>query len=322
MELSSQVLPARAMDGSVDLLPYVRRLVERWLLIGAIVAITILAAALYDIFLATRSYQSYAVLRPMAGSAVQSRISGAFGGIGGGAVSEMGGLAATLGGSGGNDADEYTAIMDGFTFSTALSERYHLAGEWLKEPSLLQRIHEYWSPSDPKWEMYRILLRQFDCAYSRSTGNMTLTFISSSPASAQQVLGYYVADLRNVLRAREIADASAAISSLREEAFATADPLLRSELYSLEAKQLERKKMAQIEADFAFRVLDGPAASDKKYRPRITFDCVAAALLGALAGALFILLRYGPSREESRSNVFQGPVGRTSGKIGAVAGSA
>ena len=153
-------------------------------------------------------------------------------------------------------------------------------------------------------------------------GNTTLTFNADSPEEAEKVLRYYVDELRDLLRGREISGSSVVIDSLRAEALSTADPLLRSQLYTLEAKQLQRRKMAQVEADFAFRILDAPAAPDKKYRPLMLLDCLAAGLVAAVASALFVLLRYRPSQEENRSNVFLGPVGITSRKIDAAGGSA
>jgi len=112
-------------------------------------------------------------------------------------------------------------------------------------------------------------------------------------------------------------DAAAAIESLRTEAAATADPMLRSELYILEAKQVERRKMAQVEADFAFRVLDSPAASDRPYRPLVILDCAVAGILAACAAAAFILLRGRPAHDEGRNRAIQEPVGINPRKIGA-----
>ncbi len=320
MESTNQLLPPRQFEAYVDLLPYVRRLGERWRLIAICVALVVLATGLFDLFLATRWYHASAILRPVNANAVEGRITGSLGGLGGG-FTGLGGLAESLGGGGASDADEYIAILSGFGFSTDLSERHHLASELLK-PSWWQNILDYRGPKSPKWRVYRKLQERFDCVYSHSTGNMALSFTATSPTDAEKILGYYIDDLRDLLRAREINGASAAIDSLRAEALGTADPVLRSELYILEAKQLERRKMAQVEADFAFRVLDPPAAPDKKYRPRISFDCAVAGLLTALATAFIVLVRYRPSQGEDRSNVSLRPIGISSRKIDAAGGSA
>jgi uncharacterized protein involved in exopolysaccharide biosynthesis len=53
---------------------------------------------------------------------------------------------------------------------------------------------------------------------------------------------------------------------------------------------VERKKTAQVEADFAFRVLDPPAASDRPSRPNVMLDMIIAALLGFLF-AMWLVMR-------------------------------
>src|SRR6202022_3254748 len=151
------------------------------------------------------------------------------------------------------------------------------------EPSLLLRFAHLFVYSTPDWRLYRVLKNHFDCDYSLTNGNITLHFEARSQKDAERILGYYISDIRELLRTREVSDASAAIVSLREEAAGTSDAVLRSELYSLEAKQLQRKKMAQVEADFAFRVLNAPAAPDKPYSPDALLNSVLAGLLVALA---------------------------------------
>jgi hypothetical protein len=75
-----------------------------------------------------------------------------------------------------------------------------------------------------------------------------------------------------------ISGAAAAIESMDAEANMTPDAVLPSELYELVAKQVQRMKMAQVEADFAFRVLDPPAASDKPYRPSVLLNSMLVLL--------------------------------------------
>jgi hypothetical protein len=59
---------------------------------------------------------------------------------------------------------------------------------------------------------------------------------------------------------------------------------------------VQRKKMAQVEADFAFRVLDPPAASDKYYRPTVLLDCLLVSVFITLG--LITLIILSPSFEK------------------------
>ena len=276
-------------DDVVDLGPYVMAIRARWRSIAAAAVAAGVAAALIAAFILPKWYRASAIVRPIATPAVEGRISGVLGGLGGG-FEGLGGLGAALGAGSSNDADEYIAIMQGFQFSVALTERHHLAGELLR-PGLLGQFLPASKPADPDWAVYRVLQKRFECEYSVKTGNITLYFQSHDRRDADDVLGYYIDDLRELLREREVRGATSAIDSLGVEAGNTTDPVLRTELYDLIAKQVLRKKMALVEADFAFRVLDPPAASDKPYRPRPLLDAAVAALLAAMATGLFVVLR-------------------------------
>jgi hypothetical protein len=257
-------------DDAIDLTPYIRSIRKRWwAIIFAACAGAAVTAAITGLVL-PRWYRATAVIRPISTPAVESRISGFLGGEGGG-LGGLGGLAASLGTGGNNDAEEYIAILQGFQFNVGLVERHHIEDILRPERSILSISRSH---TDPNWMNYRALKKRFDCEYSIKTGNITLDFEARRRRDAESVLSYYIDDLRNVLRSRELSGAAAAIESLEAEATATPDVVLRSELYELVAKQVQRKKMAQVEADFAFRVLDPPAASDKYSRPRVLVDCL------------------------------------------------
>jgi hypothetical protein len=265
-------------DEVVDLTPYIHAIASRW---RTIVAAAISAGAITAVItglMLPKWYRAAAIIRPISTPAIENRITGVIGALGGGG---LGGLAASLGASGGNDAEEYIAILQGFQFNVDLARDHQLSDELLK-PGLLGFLLGS-KPKDPKWAIYRALQKRFDCDYSIKTGNITLDFQAENRADAERILEYYIDDLHELLRTREVKGTSSAIESLEEEARSTPDPMLRAELYDLVAKQVQRKKMAEVEADFAFRVLDPPAASDRPYRPAVLLD-------SALVGILTILV--------------------------------
>jgi Chain length determinant protein len=268
-------------DDTVNLAPYILKLRERWrtILSAAVAAATV--GAVLTGFLLPKWYRATAVIRPISTPAVESRISGFLGGLGGGFGGGLGGLAASLGAGGDSDAEEYIAILQGFQFNASLAEHYHLSAQLLK-PGLLGFLHGS-KPKDLNWAMYRVLKKRLDYDYSIKTGNITLSFEARDRQDAEKILGYYIHDLRDLLRAREISGASSAIESMEAEANMTPDAVLRSELYELVAKQVQRMKMAQVEADFAFRVLDPPAASDKPCRPSVVLNSLVVLILTMLA---------------------------------------
>ncbi len=273
-------------DEFVDLRPYLAALSARWRTIAAVtMVVAVVTAATVSVAL-PKWYRATAVVRPISTSAVESRISGVMGGgLGGG----LGGLAASLTGSG-SDAEEYVALLHGFHFNVGLAERHGLTNELLK-PGLLGFLHS--KPKDQDWAVYRALQKRFGCEFSTKTGNLTLQFEAKNRSDAEKILGYYIDDLLDLLRTRETRDAASAIDSLEAEAASTPDAILRAQLYELVAKQVERRKTAQVEADFAFRVLDPPSASDQPSRPQVLLDALIAAFGAALVCMALVLVGAG-----------------------------
>lgn len=279
----------REDDESVDLQPYLLAIIEGWRIIAAVSVAATLITGLVTIFVLPKWYRASAVIRPISTPTIESRMAGLLGGVGSGLSGGIG-IAAALGGGSENDAEEYMAILKGFQFSVTLADHHQLMGELLK-PGLLSRVLHTSKPKDPKWAVYRALKKRLTCEYSMKTGNVTLYFQDKSRADAEKILGYYIDDLRNLLRAREIRDTTSAIDSLESEAASTPDALLRSQLYELVARQVERKMTAQVEADFAFAVLDAPAASDQEYRPWVLLDCALAAIVAIFFSASWVIIR-------------------------------
>ncbi|MGD0076435.1 MAG: Wzz/FepE/Etk N-terminal domain-containing protein, partial [Candidatus Binataceae bacterium] len=214
-------MPGRQLDEDyVDLRPYLRALRERWRMIAVSTGAAVVIAGIMSAWALPKWYRATAVIRPISTPAVESRIAGFLGGLGGGALGggALGGLAASLGGAGGSsDAEEYTAILRGFQFNIALVQHHQLSGKFLRPLPWPLSMLDSGTSRDPRWKSYRTLMKRFDCEYSIKTGNITIRFTDRKREDAEKILGYYIDDLRDLLRAREISGASAAIASLKEE---------------------------------------------------------------------------------------------------------
>ncbi len=188
-----------------------------------------------------------------------------------------------LGGGLSQKAEEYVAILNSFAFSTNLVRRHGL------EPSLLVEHRWQLYPHDPQWDVYRTLQRRFGAVYSYRTDLITLTFRDKSREQAAKILGFYIDDLRAQLREREIQSTTLAINAIEEQIAKTADALLLNRLYELMAEQLKRNRLAQVQADYSFVVIDPPSAADRPYRPLVLMDCVLAGIITPFAIALLLV---------------------------------
>ena len=275
-------------DQIVDLGPYLRAIWEARRRIALLVLVTILLVVLVTSFVMRQTYRATAILRPVAKAATAGRIAGMFGEMGSGTLNPLAMLAGA-GGEGSSEAEEYMTILQSFAFNTALIERHNLSEE-LSRPSS-NPILAWFQSKDLRWRRYRTLSHRFDCEYSLKTGNLTLYFVAKTPAKAETILGYFIDDLREKLRSREVQGAAAAIGSMKDEARVTPDALLQAQLYELIAKQMQQLKLAQVEADFAFTVLEPPAAPDKPYSPNVLLDAAVAGFLMFILATAFVTFR-------------------------------
>ncbi|MFZ0657273.1 MAG: hypothetical protein WAM05_01045, partial [Candidatus Binataceae bacterium] len=96
----------------------------------------------------------------------------------------------------------------------------------------------------------------------------------------------------------EVQAASSAVASLQDEIRETSDALLQNQLYELVARQIQREKIAQVQADFAFKVIEPPVVPDNYYAPQARRNATVAATItfllmcvGALAWDFIVRAR-------------------------------
>ncbi|MGH9344820.1 MAG: hypothetical protein ACRD19_13805 [Terriglobia bacterium] len=160
----------------------------------------------------------------------------------------------------------------------------------------------------PQYALYKILKARFDCDYDRLTGNITLHLLDPNRQESEKILGFYVDALRNKLRQQELKSSGAAISSLEAQARATSDVLLQSQLYELLAHQVQRDKLAQVEADFAFKVIDPPISADKPYTPNAILDSILIGFVVLLAVSFWVIISASVEDSERIPETYPEPV--------------
>ncbi len=197
-------------------------------------------------------------------------------------------LSLPLGGSSAMaDAEEYITILKSFSFTMALAQRHQLVGEILGE----QAVAEFRHSPRLQWQLFKVMSQRFSAAYSVTSFNLELHYEARDPSTAQRILEFYIHDLREQLRSTRITDSAEAISSLKQAIAVTSDQLLQVQLYESLARQMQREKLAQVNADFAFKVLDPPNAPIAQYSPRPMVDSVVAGAAALFAAMAFFLFR-------------------------------
>ena len=267
---------------------YILLILERWRLIGIVTMVAVVAMFIVTKTVMTKWYQASAVIEPVPEGAVENRVEGGFGGIAAGSMTSF--LMAT-----GIDsqAQEYLTILRSYTFNTEVAMKHHLT-DVLLPPDADKPATE----RELKMKLFDILKSRFTVDYSIQAHNLGVHFLDRDPIRAQEVLQYFLDDLRELQRRQTIENAGAAIESLEKEAASTGDSLLRQNLNALVSRQIQRQKLAEVEADFAFKVLEAPVSPDRPYSPRAIINCFLVMMLTPLLMAGFIIIRH--VRREAR----------------------
>lgn len=261
--------------------PYVVLILDNWRLIAAATMIAVIVVFVLTKAVMTKWYQATAVIEPIPEGAVENRVEGGIGGLGGAGMSTflmMSGID--------SQAQEYLTILRSFTFNTEVAFRHKLTDELLRDLSEKPKTHR-----ELEMRLFDILKGRFSVDYSMQAHNLAVHFTDQDPIRAQQILQFYLDDLRELQRQDAIKNASAAIQSLEKEAASTGDSLLRENLYALVARQVQRQKLAEVEADFAFKVLEPPISPDRPHSPRASINCLITMMLMPLLTIAFLTVR-------------------------------
>jgi hypothetical protein len=257
-----------AQYATLQLLRYLDLLRSRWILIVAATLGIGLGYGLYTKFLTVKWYRAQTTITP---TGTQSA------GFGNGAGSDVfdsmsGGIASLLSFGGGDSvttAERYIAIMNSYAFTTNLIAKYQLTRN-------IVGVRSKNAPTQSKWSLHTALASRFTTEYDYKSGNLSLFFLDPSPADAQRILGYYLDSLRDKLRNEEVQSAASSADALQEEVRKTSDALLQNQLYELMARQIQREKVAQVQPDFAFKVVEPPVVPENYYAPKARDNAIIA----------------------------------------------
>jgi LPS O-antigen subunit length determinant protein (WzzB/FepE family) len=266
-------------DYTDDLRDYLAPILSRWKLLAAAVISAMLLGYLISAYALTRWYHAIAILKPMTPQQTAGHFQGLLGNTNLGSLGDLVGSQYNA-----DAAQEYITILTSFSFVNAMVERHHLA------PELLPAGRTSSDPDAQAWAVYRAVLARLQCDYAVKNSSITLSFEDPERERARRILGYAIDDLREKLRSREVRNAADAVASLEQRVGKISDALLVREIYELIAAQMQRQQLAEIQADFAFEVLQPPVAPDLPVRPRRLINAIAAGFAGLMLFACAVLL--------------------------------
>ena len=240
---------------------------------------------------------------------VPAQTADSVGGIGS-MLGDLGGIASLAGLNlgGGQSTTEAIAFLKSRQF----------AEDFIREKELLPVFFsDQWDSSRKAWRVsgedvptYWDGWQYFDREVRRVTedrkaGVFYFDIYWKDPQGAALWANELVARLNLQMRRRAVAEAESSIALLQREAAATEILPLRQSIYRLIESHVKRRTMAQVQEEFAFRVVDPASPPDKDdfVKPKRGLYLVAGPVAGLVVGFMFVLFRVAFMR---RSRVIRG----------------
>ncbi|MBI5017681.1 MAG: hypothetical protein HZB55_19600 [Deltaproteobacteria bacterium] len=258
--------PYPGPEDEINLLDLLRVLGRRWWLIALVTALGTGGAVLYALK-APPIFRAKAVIAPPA----PKQAGGASA-----ALAALGGIGAELAGSmgfsaGGADANRLEALLKSHRLRERVVTKYTLLPVLF--PEQWDGAAKKWktdsAETEPNiWDAEKRLDKVFLVKNDIKTGVVNLSLELGDPRTAQEILRHFLDELASTMQQDELAKIRSNEEFARQQLRRATDPIVIAKLQAILSEQLDKAMMAQNLEDFAFEVIDPPAGSDQKVRPR------------------------------------------------------
>lgn len=142
------------------------------------------------------------------------------------------------------------------------------------------------------WDAYELFDRKVRRVYhDRKTGLVILSIARENPKLAAQWGNELVRRANAMLRKRAGEESEQAIRYLREQLKKTSEVELKQVLHQLIESEMKEIILANINEDFAFKVIDPAAIPEEAFKPKVGLLVLLGVLVGVFLALLANLLR-------------------------------
>ena len=267
-------------ENEIDLFELIRTLMFRWKTIVSVTILCTIAAVAYAIF-APEVFKAEVLLVPVREEQPSSSL----------AYSQFGGLAAMAGISIPNDSNvaQVIATLNSGKFLQAFIEKNKLLSVFFEDA---------WDSENQTWQVeseedqpsirsgISLLKAILTVAENKKTGLITLSVIWKDPVVAAKWANDLVKQLNEQLRNRAIADSEKRIVYLEQELAKTTLQDMRSVLYNLLETEKQKAMLANVNEDFALRVIDPAVVPEGRAQPNRRLIIVSGVAIGVFLGGV------------------------------------
>jgi uncharacterized protein involved in exopolysaccharide biosynthesis len=233
-------------NDEINLLDYVRVILKHKRLILWITVIAVVLTAIISLIM-TPIYEAKAVILPIASQGVGTSAASAIALQFGGFVQEP----------------EVVGLLKSNGLKERVLKRYNLLPVLFEEKSLKDKTED-----EKIWMGLRYLERALRINFNQKEGTVSISMAFKDPKIAADIVNYILKELNDYMSSeiRRVAETNRRY--LESQIDKTADPFIRTNLYSLIARQIEISAIVEAKENFAFKVIDPPKAPDKRSKPK------------------------------------------------------
>jgi len=273
-------------DDEINLLDYVKVILKHKRLIFWITGVAVVLTAIISLIM-TPIYEAKAVILPIASQGERFGVN---------AIALQFGLA--------TPEQSGTSEIVGLLKSNILRERvlkkHKLLPVLLEKDSLKEKTED-----EKMWMALRYLEETLKINLKQKENTIEISMQFKDPKIVADIVNYVLNELTDYMSGETRRVAETNQKYLESQIDKTADPFIKTKIYSLIAQQIETSAMAEAKENFAFKILDPPKIPDKRIKPKrrimVMISFVVSLFLGIFVafGKEFLeKQKEGPNRKE------------------------
>ena len=162
--------------------------------------------------------------------------------------------------------------------------------EWVREADFPK------TPKPSRQEAYEEFMEILSVNQDKKTSMVDVTVDFISPVHAQKWASLMVAEINQLLKARDVGEAERSISYLEEKLAETRNPEVRMALSQLIEQNMKAEVLANVRDEYFFETVDPAIAAEKKIKPR-RGTIVGLSVIGSFVFICMMVLVLALSRE-------------------------
>lgn len=273
-------------DDEINLLDYLKVILKHKRLIAWIIGVIVVLTAIVSLVM-TPIYRAKAVILPIASQGER---------FGASAIASQFGFAVPEQ----PNKSEIVGLLNGNILRERVLKRYKLLPVLLEESSIKGKTED-----EKLWMALRYLENTLKINPKQKENTIEISMEFKDPKVTSDIINYVLSEITDYMSGETRRVAETNQKYLESQIDKTADPFIKTKIYSLIAQQIETSAMAEAKENFAFKMIDPPKVPDKRIKPKrrlmVAISFVVSLFLGIFVafGKEFLeKQKEGPYRKE------------------------